>query len=711
MEARRTVFSLKFLAVLGLLLVVTLAFFLYARSVKTGSLSEYSRRYDEAVQRFAPMSSEEAEAVIEEYRAFSEMQYFENPGWMQEPGRWEEKLIYDQMEKQVKYRDYYPRYLEKIQREAKQQRSVSIFAKPGTVAYENTQKTAREFAAMSGEGLDIGHDLAVTAVFDDQLVDFSILILLGFVCALFLAERKRGLWDMVHAAKGGRVRLAVKRAGILLAASWIGTAVLLGGRILVSGILYDGLGEWGRKLQAIEYFYNVPYAMTVGQFWLFYLAVKAMGSFMIALLLWLILSSFSQLSLAVVAAALILGLEYGLTFLVPSSALVLLRYVNIFSFISYINVFVTYLNLPVMGGLITGSRLVLWTLLPLCAVFLGGNLLVAQKKYPVARTNRILSWANGLARSREKIRRGRPLLLWEGRKLLIKRLGILVLAAMVIWAYRADAPVRLSSNPMQEALTDFYARKYAGPKTDDVMRAMEEDLAGLTAPENAAALGNLIAKLKASGQEWIVPTKPYEAIWSNNLGNYHRSTALIALLFLVLLLYPLDSQERQADMEVLLRTAPGGRRKLWRSKTVLCVLGAVLVWLVIYGAELWHTAHVYGPLRVTEAPMSVLPDFQDRQMSLGAGLALYYALKLLVLLAAAFVIRFLSSLAANNRNALLLNMLVLILPAILVTLGVEAVSPISFLKPLAAVELFFRPLPFAAAALAGVIALAGSGRR
>ena len=109
--------------------------------------------------------------------------------------------------------------------------------------------------------------------------------------------------------------------------------------------------------------------------------------------------------------------------------------------------------------------------------------------------------------------------------------------------------------------------------------------------------------------------------------------------------------------------------------------------------------------------MSVLPDFQDRQMSLGAGLALYYALKLLVLLAAAFVIRFLSSLAANNRNALLLNMLVLILPAILVTLGVEAVSPISFLKPLAAVELFFRPLPFAAAALAGVIALAGSGRR
>ncbi|MBO4838736.1 MAG: hypothetical protein J5493_05135 [Lachnospiraceae bacterium] len=706
MEARRTVFSGQFWAVLGLLLTVTLAFFLYARSVKTGGLTEYSRRYDEAVRKFAPMSSEEAMADIEEYRAFSEAQYFETPGWMQAPGRWEEKLIYDQMEKQVKYRDYYPRYLEKIRREAKQQQSISIFAKPGTVAYENTQKTAREFAAMNADGLDIGHDLAVTAVFDDRLVDFAILILLGFVCAMFLAERKRGLWDMVHASKGGRMRLAVKRAGILLAASWIGTAVLVGGRILASGILYNGLGEWGRKLQSIEFFYNVPYAMTVGQFWLFYMAVKAMGSFMIALLLWLILSSFSQLSLAVVAAAVVLGAEYGLTFLVPSSALVLLRYVNIFSFVSYINVFVTYLNLPVFGGLITGSRLVLAILLPLCAVFLGGNLLIAQKKYPVTRTNRILGWADGLAKSAERFRRGHSLFAWEGRKLMIKRLGILVLAAMLIWSWRAEAPYRLSTNPMQEALADFYARKYAGPATDGVLRAMEEELAGLQAPENAAVLGKMIAQLKAQPEgAWIVPTKPYEAIWSNNIGNYHRSTALIALLFLVLLLYPLDPQEKQADMEVLIRTAPRGRKSLWRRKTVWCVLMAVLVWLVVYGAELWHTGKVYGSLLCLKAPMSVLPDFADTKISLGAGLALYYALKLIILLAAAFTIRFLSALTKSNRNALLLSLLVIIVPAILVTLGVDAVSPVSFLKPLATVELFFRPLPFVTAGTAGAAAL------
>lgn len=706
MELRRTLLSRRFLAVLGLLLAGSLAFFLYAQAQKSGNLSLFIRRYDEEVRRTAPLNSREALAVIQEYRDFAEQQYFENPGWIQEEGRWEEKLIVDQLEKQVKYRDYYPRYLEKIQREARQQQSVSIFARPGTVAYENTQKTAREFGAMSPEGLDIGHDLAVTAVFDDQLADFSVLILPGFVCAMFLTERRRGLWDMVHASKNGRLRLALKRCGILFAASWIGALVLLGGRILLSGLLYNGLGEGGRKLQAIELFYNVPYEMTVGQFWLFYLAVKALGSFMIALLLWLILSSFSQLGLAVAAAALVLGAEYGLTFLAPSSALVLLRYVNIFSFINYIRVFTAYLNLPLFGGLISGSGLVLLMLLPLILLFLAGNLIIAARKYPVSKANRLLGPAERFSQLREKLRRGRPLFLWECHKLLIRRLGIFVLAALMLWASRADAPYRLSANPLQEALEDHYARKYAGPATEEVLRDMEEELAGITAAQNSMALESLIRKAK-SGKTggWIIPARPYEAIWGNNLGNYHRSTALVALLFLLLLLYPVESQEKQAGMEVHLRTSFRGRKTLWRRKTMLCALMALLVWLSVYGFELLHTTKVYGSLMCLGAPMGALKDFPGWKISLGAGLAIYYSLKLLSLLSAAFVIRMLSGFMKSNRNALLLNLLVIIMPAALLALGFEAASRISFLKPLGTIELFHQPLPFGVVLMVGLASL------
>ena len=98
-------------------------------------------------------------------------------------------------------------------------------------------------------------------------------------------------------------------------------------------------------------------------------------------------------------------------------------------------------------------------------------------------------------------------------------------------------------------------------------------------------------------------------------------------------------------------------------------------------------------------------DFPGWKISMGAGLAIYYGLKLLMLLSAAFVIRLLSSFMKSNRNALLLNLLILILPAVLVTLGVEAASPLSFLKPLGTAELFFEPVPFVVVLVIGLAAL------
>ena len=56
---------------------------------------------------------------------------------------------------------------------------------------------------------------------------------------------------------------------------------------------------------------------------------------------------------------------------------------------------------------------------------------------------------------------------------------------------------------------------------------------------------------------WILPTAPYDAIWSDNLHNYHRRTALITMLFLVLTLAPIASQERQNNMTALLTSMSG----------------------------------------------------------------------------------------------------------------------------------------------------------
>ena len=63
---------------------------------------------------------------------------------------------------------------------------------------------------------------------------------------------------------------------------------------------------------------------------------------------------------------------------------------------------------------------------------------------------------------------------------------------------------------------------------------------------------------------WLVPTAPYDAVFSGNLGNYHRVTALMILLFTVLILAPMGSRERQNGMTALLRSTGGRERLRWK---------------------------------------------------------------------------------------------------------------------------------------------------
>ena len=149
---------------------------------------------------------------------------------------------------------------------------------------------------------------------------------------------------------------------------------------------------------------------------------------------------------------------------------------------------------------------------------------------------------------------------------------------------------------------------------------------------------------RAPAGSWLVPTAPYEAILSDNYGHYHRSTALIALLFLVLLLSPIGSQERQSDMTVLLQTTSGGRRKLRKTKQLLLLLVTVFLWAVLVGAELYKTVRYWDSFTCFPAPMFSLPDFRYTGWSipLGGLLILYYLAKLAVMLLIAEIVSFLS---------------------------------------------------------------------
>jgi len=318
MEAKRVLKNPLFLATLAVLLLLNAFFFIYQQTDGQGDFREYGNAYHRELTALADLSWEEGLARCE----IAGQEVLENWG---SGNNIQKYNVIQQITTQYEYLLGYEDYLDKIDADAAKLQSVSLFADPDSTAYQNTVKTAEDFHSMAEVSVSMGHDLAVTEVFADKWTDYSIVILICVVCGLFVAERKEGLWPMIYAAPGGRWKLVCKRIGILFLAAWIGTVLIVGSKILLCGWVFHGLGEWDRVLQSIPMFQNVPTPLTIAEFWLLYIAVKALGAFWIGLTLWAVLSAISNLGLALTAAGLLMGLEFACTAIPSSSMFAVLR--------------------------------------------------------------------------------------------------------------------------------------------------------------------------------------------------------------------------------------------------------------------------------------------------------------------------------------------------------------------------------------------------
>lgn len=187
------------------------------------------------------------------------------------------------------------------------------------------------------------------------------------------------------------------------------------------------------------------------------------------------------------------------------------------------------------------------------------------------------------------------------------------------------------------------------------------------------------------------------------------TVSLLTLLFLVLTVHAVVSQEKQAGMERLQAATPAGRKKQWLYKQLVLLFAVLAVWGIASLTELVRIQKTYGSFACLSAPLYSLPmlNFFSRfpSLTLGQTMALYYFLRLITVWAAAQVCFFLSGLCRKNKTALLLCSGGILLPAALSAIGTPVGNYTSFLLPLMTDEVFHRTAPFLAVILVGVTAM------
>lgn len=548
------------------------------------------------------------------------------------------------LQTQVNYLLDYPEFLENVQWQAGTMLNVSIFRTDD----ETVLKTAEDYKRMEGVELTIGMDQAVTHAMWKDTSDWLLAAYMLVIAFSFMAERKRGLWNMVCASAGGRVKLPLCRLVCLFIAAFVGTVTFTGIEAVVGWIQYGGFGELGRIVQSIEMFKGFTIPMTIGQFWLYYAALRFVGAFLTGMVFWLFFEIIPDRRLAAIAFALFAGLEFVLFKIFPGDYL--LDTINLFMWISPKNLLTSYEVLTPFG--LALSRLDVYFGVGIVGAVLGTTAILIC--YKVRKPTGGIAWVTRLT---DWWRKHTAAVGFHGRlffhelyKMLVTGRGAIVLVAALLISYSiAQSPYLGNDNGVVSQALETYYRQSQGPLTSDAqdylqkqrqkVAQLEEEQASLQIRYEKGRVSDLeyralsfqfqdLGEKKMALDQYeqdlqtlanienahIMPHWVYAELFgvgSKTVGTLQAVSALAVALLCVLY----ASTEGSTGMTKARRATPGGRSKALIARYGAGIVFSALISMAIWGLQMYLLYDSYGAMPYLNAPICCLKYFADMKQS------------------------------------------------------------------------------------------------
>lgn len=631
---------------------------------------------------------------------------------------------------QLEHINGYSDYLANIEKSKDSLLGSSIFNSADSFSGRNIIKTAKDFKALENVKLRLDTDTGITAFFNTRLTDYLSVILLAIVCITFLAERKKGLWSLIYATPNGRIKLHGKRVGILFLSSLLVTILLYGSNLFICNMVYGGLGDLSRPIQSVVIFGKFTSVLSVGETLLHYLFFRIMTLFVVAMLMGLLLAAIENVKVSLIATAAFIGVEYVLfSFLPVQSGFNIFKYFNVFTYISLSELYGNYLNIDLFGYPFSIRAMSFQAILPIFAILIGCYLLVGYRKKPMATHDYFGKYLYAVNRWTDKVFVKTHLLGMESYKVLFLQKGLLALIILAFVIPNLDFVASVLPQSQAEAQAEKIILSLEGELSDDTYTALDElqsqvntvfneyenaalqyasgemeyeeyynyELAFTTAKVQNDALQLVhgrIDELERIKEEtgvtpWILCETPYERVYGENTQNNQQKAALVAILCLSLLLAGVFAYEKQNGTDMLLTACVNGRKRLLHRKYGICFMATVIVWVAIYGAEIYQLLIVCNASTFT-APIQSLSMFEKFPLrcSIAAFLGLLYIFRLLMLYCVSCVILFVSAMQNRISNAQITAVGITAIPsAVYFFLGVTPLKYVSATIPVSATSL------------------------
>lgn len=577
--------------------------------------------------------------------------------------------------------------------------------------YLNLQKTRYDLARYENTRIGISNGIWLEQLFHYEYLQLFVLIMAIGIVYQYMAEKKSGLYFIIHTASNGRGKLFVHRCLILCGAIIITTGIFYAETAFLLLKIHGGVeGILDKAVSTELSVLTIGTLNRVGAVGLL-VAVSAIAAIAISFLLWYVLSLFRNVNIGMLVFIVFVTMDYLIYLLISSkSALRGLHFINIY-YLLYPNKAVLYYNWGYFFGItsLLSSTVIFAAVLSTVLGLLNYNINV--RSYYNGKENIVERCIHRISDEFMRVLGRLPIVFIEIYKVLVSQKIGIVLLFLIYVITRLEVGSGVIYDAAGSYLSGYYEKADGlsyGAELESIYEeySVEYQLFLENVNSDMESAEQVIQYRKSLLQEIrknvayikqmqekgykVVVTKPYEywgALGTNEEEN-QKVLALINIIAVIVVSSGFLSYEKKNNMLKMFRAYPNRLR--WTIRKLLsnmCIIA--LFEAITYGIYYYKLFQNYELKACILAPVKSLPMFQNYpfDLSIGGFLIFDLSIKCLLLILISFIICHIS-IYIDYRYCLLVGMLT-VTPQLLYLVGFEMMDKLSVGKYAAFLPLFW----------------------